>query len=311
MAHHHLRPLNSTFLDALDDAIGAHDGPLLESSILLLWDKKKHAREVGVDVLLSGLGGDEVFMGTQHYLADLFRQGKWLHLWRALRTLYPLDISTGKATNMRDLIRSYIVSPFLPEWVRRARGTLEGREYPPPWINAQLVQEAGLNQRPTNTDNPYHTAYDRNAYDLFHHELLGAAIPYHDDCSGAFAIDTRFPFLDIRLVEAMFAAHHRWKLDGADIRLMQKRAMQPFLPPEILADHLKKNFHGALHQFTRNTYGPLFQQLMEGTGQLSREYIDWRVLQRFGAAFLEGRAADPGPLWLALNLERWLHKLAR
>ena len=309
--HHHLQPLDDTFLDDLDRAIRAHDGPLLESSILLLWDKKKRAHEAGVEVLLSGLGGDEVFMGTLHYLADLARGGHWLALWRALRSVYPVDLSTGKHTDLNDLFKAYMLSPFLPDWLRRMRGTLEGRPYPPAWIAPDLVAEAGLDERPISVDNPYHTAYDRNAYDLFHYELLGGAIPFHDDCSGAFAVDTRFPFLDVRLVEAMFAMKRRWKLDGPHIRRMQKRAMQPFLPPEILADHLKKNFHGALHAFTRRAYQPLFREFLARGDQLAREYMDWQVVERCGADYFSSAAADPGPLWLALNLERWLRDFAR
>jgi len=309
--HHHLKPLNSGFLDSLPAAIRAHDGPLLESSILLLWGKTQHARAAGLDVLLSGLGGDEVFMGTLHYLSDLFRTGHWLKLLEAFGTVYPIDQSTGRKSRLGELFRAYILSPVLPDWVRRMRGTFEGRPYPPPWISDTLVREAGLGLRVLRGENPYRSAYDRQNYDLFHHELLGAALPFHDDCSGAFAIDTRFPFLDLRLVEAMFALERRWKLDGGNIRMMQKRAMEPFLPPEILRDHLKKNFHGALHAFTQRTYGEVFRKLLSGTGQLSREFIDWRALQRYGDAFLSGAVTDPGPLWLALNLEIWLKGLQR
>ena len=309
--HHHLRPLNDNFLDDLDRVIHAHDGPLLESSILLLWDKKKRAHEAGVEVLLSGLGGDEVFMGTLHYLSDLVRGGHCLDLWRALRSVYPVDCSTGKRTELYDLFKSYMLSPFLPDWLRRMRGTLEGRPYPPPWIAPALVTEAGLNERGGREHNPFYTAYDHNAYELFHYELLGGALPFQDDCSGAFAIDTRFPLLDVRLVEAMFAMQRRWKLDGPHIRRMQKSAMQPFLPPEILADHLKKNFHGALHAFTQRAYGPLFRNFLARPDQLAREYMDWTVIERYSAQYFRGTVTDPGPLWLALNLEKWLRDFTR
>lgn len=309
--HHHLRPLDEGFLDDLGNAIRAHDGPLLESSILLLWDKNKQARAAGVDVLLSGLGGDEVFMGTLHYLSDLFRSGNWLSLWRALHAVYPIDLSTGKRTHLPELVKAYILSAFLPNWMRRMRGTLEGRPYPPPWIAPSLIAEAGLRERPESRDNPYRSAYDRSAYDLFHYELVGAAIPFHDDCSGAFAADTRFPFLDVRLIETMFSLARRWKLDGGHVRRMQKAAMQPFLPQEILADHLKKNFHGALHDFTWRTYAPMFRDFLAGRDHLSREYMDWQMVEAYGADYLARPGADPGPLWLALNLEMWLKDFAR
>ncbi len=305
--HHHTDALPPSFFDDMDAFIHIHDGPLLESSVLCLWGKKSAASKAGINVLLSGLGGDEIFMGTLHYFSDLFRRGQWGTLYKVMKGVYPIDKSTGKPTSLSHLWRAYIISPLIPYWLRQLRGVNQGNKFPPDWIAKQALQQTGLGEKiPTGMDSLFSTAFDNHNFTLFHYELLGGAIPYHDEASAAFGIETRFPYLDTRLVEAMFAIDRAWKLDGDIIRKMQKSAMQPFLPKEILDDHLKKNFHFALHRFTQRVYEKPIRELLKGNKQLSREYMDWKVLEQNCDAFFSGKTADPTPIWLAMNLERWL-----
>ena len=157
----------------------------------------------------------------------------------------------------------------------------------------------------------YTSAYDQHNFDLLYYELLGAAIPYQDVCSGAFDVDTRFPLLDIRLIEAVFAMDRRWRLDRKNVRLLQKSSMAPFLPPEILQDHLKKNFHHALHRFTQHQYKQVVQNLINNKKALSREFLHWPTITRYAERFVSGADTNPGPLWLATNLEHWPNNYAR
>ena len=310
--HHHINALTPTFFDDLDKLIYIHDGPLLESSILCLYTKKRTVRNAGIDVILSGLGGDEVFMGTLHYLSDLLHTGKWINLVKSLRSIYPVDLSTGRKTSLKHIAIAYMLSPILPDWVRKMRGTYKGMPFPPPWISPELLKQTNLGQSfPERIAPKFSSAFDTQFYDLFYFELLNGAIPYQDEVSGAFALETRYPYLDIRLIETMFALDQRWKLDGDNIRLLQKQAMKPFLPKEIYTDHLKKNFHGALHRFTRKTLKEPVENLINGKGQLSREYIHWPAVQKHMELFFSGQTHDPTPLWLTLNLERWLNNMSR
>ena len=308
--HHHLDALRADLFDDLDAVIHAHDGPILESSILLLWDKKRRAKAAGLNVLLSGLGGDEVFMGTLHYLCDLFRTGNWAGLIKAMASIYPLDKSTGRRTSLPHLVLAYVLSPLLPDWLRRLRGTAQGMPFPPPWIASDLLKRTGFDYSPPRERKViFESAFDAQNYALFNYELLNGAIPFHDDCSAAFALDTRFPLLDIRLVETLFATERRWKLDANEVRRLQKAAMAPFLPPEILRDHLKKNFHHALHRYTQRALEGPVKAMLAGSAQPARAYLNWSYIERSSADFLAGRLADPAPVWLALNLNRWLAQL--
>jgi asparagine synthase (glutamine-hydrolysing) len=305
--HHHIDALRADLLRDLDDVIRAGDGPVLEPVVLLLWRKKQAAREQGIEVLLSGLGGDEVFMGTPHFLADLLRQGRWLELWREIRGMYPVDRSTGHATSLPALLRAYVLGPLMPDWLRRMRQVHHGRPFPPDWIAPALVARTGLAERwPASSGTRLPTVFSRWAYDLLNCGVVNGAVPSHDVCSAAFGVATRFPFLDVRLVEALFAVPRPWKIHRGQVRPLQRQALAPWLPPEVLEEHVKKNFQPAMSRFVWQTCRAEFDRLLGDDRAVSRKYLDWPRLRQHYDRVANGAATDLSPLWGALNLERWL-----
>ena len=264
-------------------------------------------RQRGLDVLLSGLGGDELFMGDLTYFADLFRRGHWRELARELRAFYPWNQSTGKRTSLRDLVRSYTIAPLIPGWVSALRGSHLGRPFPPKWMARDLIARTGVGRHIPRRPSPHFSdLYAQYAYDVFHHEIVSANIPYHDVTSATFAVDTRFPLMDVRLVEALFAVPRTWKIHAGAVRILQKRAMAFVLPKEVLTDHLKKDFHPTLNRFQRQVYRERLRGFFTGTGQRSGQYLDWDQIRASYRAFVDDGVGNPYPLWLAMNLERWL-----
>ena len=308
--HHHLHVLRPELFDELDELIRRNDGPMLENGILLLWDKKRAVRQRGLDVLFSGLGGDELFMGDLTYFADLLRQGRWRSLYREVRSVHPWDRSTGKRTSLADLVRSYTIAPLIPNWASALRRSHLGRPFPPNWMSRDLVARTGVGRHiPRRPPPHFPTLYAQYCYDVFHHEIVSANLPYHDVTSATFAVDTRFPLMDVRLVEALFALPRTWKIHLGAVRMLQKRAMAFVLPKEVLTDHLKKDFHPTLNRFQRQIYRDQLGGPFTGTRQLSGGYVDWGKLETSYRSFVDAGVGNPYPLWLAVNLERWLRTM--
>ncbi len=307
-AHHHaLSVLQPGFFDDLDAVIAANDGPVVESTALLLYKKMRRVREAGQDVLFSGIAGDELFQGELNYFADLLRKGRLGTLLREVRGVYPVDPITGRQTRLLTLLRAFALSPLRPHWLQRMRGTQNGVPYPPDWLAPDLLRRAALPAGLPDPPRPrFDDVFDQSCWDLFYYELAGASAHYHDCAAAPFAIDVRCPLLDVRLVEAMFATPREWKIREGRARAMQKQAMQPFLPREILEDHVKKDHHPTVTAFMQQALRPQVEQLLAGRDQLSREYVDWSSLERHARPFFAGKRYNPLPIWLAMALERWL-----
>lgn len=304
--HHHIDGLTPALLHDLDDLMRVHDGPVIESSVLLLWAKKREAQANGVRVLLSGLGGDEVFMGTLHYLSDLLKSGRLTEFYRAFRSAYPIDLSSGRHMGLWQVLKAYVLSPLIPHWVRQVRRKTEGNPFPPPWMSPDLARTSGFAHRLPYSQYRSSGGFEQQQLDLFAYELLGGPIPCHEEASAVHGIDTRFPLLDLRLVRLMFSLDRRWKLDGPVVRRMQRAAMKEFLPPIVQEDHLKKNFHHALHRYTHELYSKPFREYLSSGNIRGAEYLDMLRLRELGDDYLSGKSKDPTALWLAFNLEKWL-----
>ena len=305
--HHTLQVLQPDFFDDLDAVIRANDGPVVESTALLLYKKKRLIGELGLPISFSGIGGDELFQGQLDYLADLLAQGRLGELRREIRGVYPLNPITGKATALGPLLRAFVLSPLWPAWMRQLRGSHNGIAYPPDWVSPDLLRRAGIGRRLPDPVRPrFDSHFDQSCWDLFFYELVGASAHYHD-CAGApFGIDTRLPLMDLRLVETMFATPRHWKYREGRVRAMQKQAMQPYLPREILEDHIKKDHHPTVTAFMQTALRAKVHTLLEGRQQLSRAYVDWPTVLRHTEPFFGGRPYNPLPIWLTMALERWL-----
>ncbi len=305
--HHGLKILQPDFFDDLDKIIVANDGPILENAALLLYKNMTQIGKAGVDVHFSGIGGDELFQGELNYFSDLFRSGHWVELYKEIRGVYPVDPITGKNTSLSSMLRGYLLSPLRPDWYQKMRKTSNGMEYPPDWMSDSFCQRANVGPDLPNPDRPrFKNFYDQSCWDLFYYELVGAGAHYHDTAGATFSIDSRCPLMDVRLVEAMFATPREWKIKEGQVRRMQKSAMEPYLPKEILEDHIKKDHHPTVTGFMQHAMQGKVNELLKGNKQLSRDYVDWNSLERHTEPYFAGKPYSPLPIWLAMALERWL-----
>jgi len=247
-------------------------------------------------------------MGTQHYLSDLLVSARLPSFMRAFRAAYPMDLSSGSETQLSTVVKAYVLSPLIPAWMRSIRKRSAGQHFPPNWIQRDLAEKAGFGELPA-SDVRASSAFEQEQYDLFKFELLGGAIPYHEETSSAHGIDTRFPLLDFRLVELLFDVERRWKLDGPNIRHLQRAAMKEFLPREVSEDHLKKNFHHALNRYLRSLYSGPYQEFVSRSRLKCAEFVDMSIVRDACRGYLDGSQHDATAVWLAFNLEKWLSKL--
>jgi len=304
--HHRVNVLDSPFLTETDDAIRANAGPIMESGVLLLWKKKARLQELGHSVSLSGLGGDELFMGRMNFLADEVIHGHWRTAWKEIRAVFPFDSSTGKRTSLRKLVKANIISPLEPYWLKNLRQAKLGHRYPPDWIRQNVIDKGWLNPSLPRAQPPFaKEAYQQDCWEVFYYELLHGGLTYHSVAGNGTGVDTRFPLLDRKLIEYMFRVPRRLKIHNGRVRYVQQEAMRPFLPKVLLSDHLKKDFHPVLDAHLRKEYAERLDPMFKAKTRLSDDFVDWPALKSTYAAVLAGKA-KPYSLWVAYCLERWL-----
>jgi len=278
----------------------AMDQPTVDG--LNTWCIARAAREAGLTVVLSGLGGDEVFWGYDH-----LRRTAALGLARAVMAALPVAVRRG-VTRLGPMAGALLARPGLDR--------LAALEAPTPPGVYHLVR--GLFPRATVRDLLGATEGDLEAAapaltgdaragagDLrealtrleFSHYLGDQLLRDTDVMGMAHSIEARVPYLDHRLVETVLGLPAALKLDRARPKPLLLDALGDRLPREIW-DRPKMGF----------TF-PMAAWMRERAPELERLCLEDKRLQRpaveaVWSAFAAGRSHWSRP-WALLVLARF------
>ena len=288
------------------------DEPFGNASIVPAYLCARFARSDGMDAMLAGDGGDEIFGGNERYANQwLFEQ--WGRLPRALRRglAGAVDLpGLGLLPPVRKA-RSYIAQAEIPlpdrfETYNFLHRTPLAQIFEPDFL-ARVDTGAPL----ANLREVYGRAASRSAVNRMMHLDLKITLADNDlrkvnqACQLA-GVDVRYPLLDDRMLAFAASVPPTMQLKRAQLRWFFKQALADFLPPEIIAK--RKHGFGLPVGLWMREYAPL-RELAEDSisslaqrGILRADYIDWVRTQHQSA-----HASYYGVmLWILVMLEQWL-----
>lgn len=311
---HHERCLSADdAVSAIPKILQCYDEPFANSSAIGAYYCALLAREHGVDTLLAGDGGDELFAGNSRYAADrrfaiYHRLPGWLRrgLIEPLAFLLPAD--GGPLSRPR-------------KYVQRANIPNPRRLYSYDFFlsNApeQIFEQDFLAQAPPNRWMEIAESHYRKpgvASELNRQMYLDVKMILADNdlrkvqCTAELAgVRARFPLLDDQLVELSARIPTKLKMKGFELRYIFKAAMRGILPDAILTK--KKHGFGV-------PVGMWFFQDQRLKSMVRDVLSDSRTRQRgyFRPAFLEKMAGWQSDqhaffygevIWYLLALELW------
>lgn len=231
---------------AFADVVVATERPILRTAPAPLFLLSKLVCEVGIKVVLTGEGGDEVFAGY-----DLFREAKLRRFWarepeserrpRLLERLYPY---LARSPVAQPAMARQFFGQGLSDWRSpgfgheiRWRTTAQLRrlfsaEQRAATVGRDVVQEL-LSSLP-----PAFARWSPLAQDQYleMRTLLAGYIlsSQGDRMLMAHSVEGRFPFLDREVVELANSLPASFKLRGLDEKHVVKRAAADLVPPEIV-----------------------------------------------------------------------------
>ena len=267
----------------LDEMIYLLDEPQADPAPINALLIAERARAMGIPVLLSGAGGDDIFSGYRRHWALSFER-RWAWLPRGIRggvQSIASAAASGRAgvqsnTLLRRLAKMFsyageeadrrMVSYFWwsTEQVRRALYTPEFAQRVSTVDTAAPLLES-LRRIPME-----HDPLQRMLYLETKHFLADHNLNYTDRAGMAAGVEVRVPLLDIDLVRFATRVPATYKQRGRVGKAIFKRAMEPYLPRDVI--YRAKTGFGA----------PLRRWLREELRATVDETLDTSVLHRRG-----------------------------
>jgi asparagine synthase (glutamine-hydrolysing) len=266
------------------------------------------ARSAGIKVMLSGVGGDDLFTGYRRHQA-----ARYDHVFDRV----PLRVRQAIASCARNLLPS----TGIPRRLRKALGAVDRDAESRAigyfeWLDATaacglIVQElrpapylTRQSMRSTLGTLESHDAVARVLWLDQHHFLADHNLNYTDKTGMAEGVEIRVPFLDRDLVKWAATVPMHAKLRGAQTKWVLKKAMEPLLPHDVIY-RPKTGFGVPLRSWLKHELRDLLENLLSPDSIRGRGLFDVEAVQRLRRDTAAGRTDGSYSLLALVAIELW------
>jgi asparagine synthase (glutamine-hydrolysing) len=309
--HQEVMLTGDEMLAHLGDAVGALDQPSIDG--INTYFVSRSARQAGLKVALSGLGGDEVFGGYSTFS----RTAKYQRM-ASVSASVPASVRSVMASAGRQIlsgdagtkVAALIGSPdSLPDPYYFGRAL-----FPPDSVAVLMDGEKRNGNKPLWWNWLAQSAASVSQLDAFaavscleaNSYLVNTLLRDTDSMSMAHSLEVRVPFLDHPLVEFVTQLPQRLKLNKGVPKALLVAALRDILPDEVV-NQTKRGFTFPWAEWLR---GPMKSSLEEGFSEMSpalRAVLNPEAGREVWLNYLAGKTSWSRP-WSLYVLNEWTKK---
>lgn len=278
---HRIAPTHAGLIDELEQLVWQVEMPMVSSAPYAMWTVMRMAKD-HVTVLIDGQGGDELLGGYDVYPYVYLRQ-----LLRE-RRLGSLLIEAFRW-------RRVLVPLIAKRLVARLRGAPDATYLRPSFRNAH---RRPVDER-SQDDVKLRLLQDLTVYSL------PPLLRYEDRISMSHSVETRLPFLDQELVDAVLRLPTSALMDHGRSRRILREALRGSLPDRVYRREKKIGFTTPEFRWFRDEQ-PALQRILRSPTFTARPYWDGPAIATAFREACEGRGRRSLFFWRAINAEMWL-----
>jgi asparagine synthase (glutamine-hydrolysing) len=274
---------------------------------LFLWQPVlARARELGVDLVLDGEGGDELFGLARYLIADRVRAGRLLAAWSLTGRIPGLGVPPDRDVRVR-VLRHYGLVPLVPSAVqhRRERARIASTNSILRPADAYALFDLDVAHRRHRRDGPLWWRFQAESL-IDERDDIDMGSHFRREATDA-AIAMRHPLLhDLQLIEAVLRLPPQAQFDPVRDRPLLREGLRGLIPEPVRTRHEKSHFTPLVLAGIRAAEASLIEPLRRGDAPI-RAYVAGDQLDRKIAVAPDRRSMlSAASLWRVAIANRWL-----
>ncbi len=294
-----------------ENMISQLDEPLADPAPLNVFWISEIASQLGIKVLLSGAGGDDLFTGYRRHLAlNLEKYWEWLpkniklKLEKGTATLpisNPFFRRLSKLFSAASLSKEERLINYFRWTKRKDLEKLYSKKFRK-LINFQEI-DAPIREFVLRMPEDMHSLTKmlclEQRFFLSDHNLI-----YTDKMSMALGIETRVPFLDPDLVSFSRSIPLKWKQKGRVGKWILKKVMEPYLPQNVIY-RPKSGFGAPIRYLLKNDLRDWLFEILSKERLSSRGIFDHNAVHDLILKSESGQIDASYTILSLLSIELW------
>ncbi|MCP5108484.1 MAG: asparagine synthase (glutamine-hydrolyzing) [bacterium] len=318
---HYTKNLSPDINELVHYLAGFWDEPLGDFSNFPTYLVSKTAREK-VTVVLSGDGGDEIFGGYEHYIAQKVARTMDFALFRPFHKLFakgthlfpPSELKKGFVNRVKrfseGLENSYTNRHF--RWMLFLANYQKSRLYSPDFMAEdflkQLPQRMPFDRYFENSKR--YRDINQDLYLDFKTYMVDNILVKVDRMSMATSLEARVPLLDYKMVEFAFSLPYHYKVRGGVTKWFFKKAMEGILPDEIIYRR-KEGFSIPIKNWLKSDLKELMLEYLSEKRLKESGFFNYGYVNKMVNEHLNGKQNHAHRLWSLILFHLWREKFLK
>jgi asparagine synthase (glutamine-hydrolysing) len=307
-------------IDRLEEMVALLDEPQADPAPINAMFIAERARAMGIPVLLSGAGGDDIFSGYRRHRALLFeRWWGWLpQPARAAIQTVSVSAALGRGKLQRSVFGRRLIKTFAhageeaerrllayfwwsPDRLRRS---LYSAEFAAQIDSADVAEplRASLAEIPEERDPLQRMLFLETRHFLADHNLN-----YTDRAGMSAGVEVRVPLLDVDLIDFAAKIPPSMKQTGSEGKSIFKEAMQGMLPRDVVY-RPKSGFGAPLRRWLRHELRARVEDTLDPAAMRRRGLFDPRAVQTLIDDDRHGRVDGSYTIFALMCFELWCRR---
>jgi len=311
--HYHEFEIKPEVEDLLPKLVWHLDEPLADPAAINTWLISKAARDLGIVVVLNGMGGDEIFGGYRKQLACLKAEGYQRVVPGIFRTgIEKIFNNVPVATSRQGLkllrwSRRFVSFASLPQVERYIASdlSLSRRQYQACFLKGGRYEDTHFYKSQKDLlarkELSYLTRMCLSDTKIF---LPEHNLTYADKASMAASVESRPPLTDHKVVEFMFSLPPQFRIHGNTQKYLLKKVSEKYLPKKIVY-RPKAPFGSPLRSWIRGPLSTLVRDLLSEASVKARGLYNPSYVSALIEKDRQGLEDNAHIIWTLLTNEVW------